>query len=148
MAKIIINNTTSFSPDTKKFSSIAIKLLLEESINKNAEISVTLTGKKDIKEINRIYRNVDESTDVISLPLFADKQDIKEFSGKMILLGEIYLCPEKIEEDAREQNLEFDSYFWEVYTHGLLHLVGYEHKTDEQFNNMINLQKKYAKNTC
>lgn len=149
MVEIIFENTDPHLIDKKLFKNITTHLINEENVDFNIEIGLTFVSKKEMKEINRINRNIDEPTDIISLPLFSGKDDLEEFSGhsESILLGDIFMCLEKIKDDAAEDSLDFSEYVLEVYCHGLLHLLGYEHDNDDKYKKMIDLQRKYARSS-
>lgn len=149
MVEIIFENTDPHLIDKKIFKNITTHLINEENVDFNIEIGLTFVSKEEMKEINRINRNIDEPTDIISLPLFSGKEDLGEFSGysESILLGDIFMCLEKIKDDAAEDGLVFNDYILEVYCHGLLHLLGYEHDNDDKYKKMIDLQRKYARSS-
>ena len=102
-------------------------------------ICVTLTDPKNIREINKEYRNIDKTTDVIS---FALEDEKRENFTKIRLLGDIYISIDKAKEQAisYEHSLERELSFLAV--HGLLHLLGYDHMTKEDEKIMFTKQKE------
>ena len=119
-----ITNLTNFAVDKKSFAQVAKKVLSGE--NREIEnISLAFVGKKEIQELNKKYRKKNKPTDVLSFNL--DEKDC---------LGDIVICPEIVKEKGEEM--------LEVFVHGILHLLGYDHersKKDEEI--MLNKQDLY-----
>lgn len=88
---------------------------------KNAEVSIILTDDSEIHEINKTYRNVDKPTNVLSFEL-----------GDDVLLGDIYISYDTVKKEAREQEISFHDHVAHMVVHGVLHLMGYDHITDDE----------------
>lgn len=105
-------------------------------------ISVTFVSNEQIHELNRDYRNIDRPTDVISFA-FLDTEENKEKilqSGQMVSLGEIYISLDKAKEQAEEYGHPLDRELKFLFVHGLLHLLGYDHMSQEEETVMFKLQ--------
>lgn len=102
------------------------------------EVSVTIVDLNTIHEINRIYRNIDRPTDVISFA-FLDNEEV-HIKGAPILLGDIYICKEIAIKQAEEYEHSLKREFAFLFTHGLLHLLGYDHVNNEEEKIMFDLQ--------
>lgn len=89
--------------------------------------------KTTILEINSKYRNKNYVTDVISFA-FDDSEIITP------LLGEMYICYEKAIEQAKEYNHSLRREICFLFTHGLLHLLGYDHENEDDEKVMFSLQ--------
>ena len=95
-----------------------------------------------IHSINREYRNIDRPTDVISFA-FLDNDDLPPIKGAPILLGDIYICKEIAIKQAEEYNHSLRRELAFLYTHGLLHLFGYDHVNNQDEEKlMFSLQDK------
>lgn len=96
----------------------------------NVEFNIIFVDSKTIHEINKTYRNIDRVTDVISFAL----EDNKTIELDHRLLGDIYICIERAEEQAKEYGHSFLRELSFLTIHGLLHLLGYDHmeKEDEE----------------
>lgn len=111
---------------------------LEHENVKNAIFSVVFVGDEEIHEINKNYRKVDRITDVISFA-FEDNQDLMYNDIRM--LGDIYICIPQMKRQAvdfghsEKRELSF------LAVHGLLHLLGYDHMTEEDEKEMFSLQE-------
>lgn len=87
-------------------------------------ISLLLTGNEEIQIINREYRDKNEPTDVISFAY----HETEDFDiGPYDTLGDIVISLEKVEEQAKKYNHSSKREFFYVLTHGILHLLGYDH---------------------
>lgn len=104
---------------------------------------VVLCDNEKIQEINKSYRNMDKPTDVITFAIFADSVPEERFVfDKEINLGEIIISVDKIEDQAKENGHSFESELYFLLAHGFLHCLGFEHKTDDDFNLMVSLQNE------
>ncbi len=76
------------------------------------------------RELNRQYRGIDRSTNVLSFP------QIEPFGAVAGLLGDITLARETLEREAVELQLSFTDHFTHLVVHGFLHILGYDHIED------------------
>lgn len=107
-----------------------IKEVLEREYKSDSEIyiSILLTDNEEIKNINRDYRGKDSPTDVIS---FAYHDNDEAVVGIYDSLGDIVISLERVEEQRKDYGHSFKREFYYVLTHGLLHLLGYDHIKEE-----------------
>ena len=114
-----------------------IKEVLESEMyyegTKPVYLSVALVNNEDIQNINRDYRGKDQSTDVIS---FAYHETGDFDIGPYDTLGDIVISLERVEEQAKDYNHSFEREFYYVLTHGILHLLGYDHIEEEDKKEM------------
>ena len=115
---------------------------------KKVEISVMLTNNAGIQELNALHRNIDRPTDVLSFPMFeydengAIIEDAAEFNWKGDLcLGDIVISLERAAEQAEEYGHSFVREVTFLTVHSMLHLLGYDHMTDEDEKEMFGYQK-------
>ena len=104
-------------------------------------ISVSLVDNKFIHEMNRDYRGLDRPTDVISFA-FLDNEDRQAlYKGKEpVCLGDIYISVDKAKEQAEEYGHSLERELSFLFVHGLLHLLGYDHMSEEDEKVMFKLQ--------
>ena len=95
-------------------------------------------------QINRDYRDKDYPADIITFAIFAD-DETKFVLDEDINLGEILLALDKVREEAKKHNAsdEYELYF--LIAHGILHLLGFDHQTEEDYNFVVEVQKKALK---
>ncbi len=107
-------------------------------------LSVTFVDNEFIHKMNKEYRNVDRPTDVISFA-FLDGEDnrlsILKKKGP-VSLGDIYISIDKAQEQAKEYGHPLERELSFLFVHGLLHLLGYDHMTQEDEEIMFALQDK------
>lgn len=138
-----------FFDETKKITEEHFKLIndllsyaAEKEEVKGSELSITFVDADRITEINREYRGKDYATDVISFALDDGEEDPVIFGEDFPhLLGEIVICVEKISEQANEYNHSFERELGFLTVHGFLHLLGYDHMTEEDEKEMFDKQK-------
>ncbi|MBQ1523760.1 MAG: rRNA maturation RNase YbeY [Firmicutes bacterium] len=119
--------------ETEELMNRAAMLCLEneEMETENVSLSVTIVGKDEIRVLNRDYRNVDSVTDVLSFPAYGDEEEISLEEGEELSLGDVVICEERAREQAEEYGHSFDRELIYLFTHSVLHLLGYDHMTDE-----------------
>jgi probable rRNA maturation factor len=113
---------------------IEVLFINEMAINKS--LSCILVNIENIHEINKQYRNKDMPTDVISFP-----DDDEEY------LGDIFICIEKVYEQANEYGHGVNREFAFLLCHGILHLLGYDHLNPEDEQIMFSKQNELLNKT-
>ena len=107
-----------------------IKYLVKKLELEKCEFNVIIINNEEIRKINREYRNIDRETDVISFAL-EDEMDIKYDDFR--LLGDIYISLDKAYSQAMEYGHSRERELCFLITHGILHLLGYDHmKPDDE----------------
>ena len=123
-------------PEEEKLIKKVVKTVLkEEKILKDLEVYVTLTNNEQIHKVNLEQRKVDRPTDVLSFPMF-ERDEIpylkEEDDGERDILGDIIVSIEKVREQAEEYGHSFERELAYLVTHGMLHLLGYDHMIEEE----------------
>jgi probable rRNA maturation factor len=92
-------------------------------------------------QINRDYREKDYPADIITFAIFADDESKFILDGD-VNLGEILLALDKVREEAKKSNVsdKYELYF--LIAHGILHLLGFDHQTQEDYEFVVEIQKK------
>lgn len=123
---IDLQNKTNYKfIDKQEIEETILKVLNEKKVKGNIEIGVEICSKDEIKELNKKFRQLDAPTDVLSFPIW-DK--VPKENPELTLIGDIAICPEIVNENAKEYgNTEKDE-FIKMLAHGTLHLLGYHHK--------------------
>ncbi len=96
---------------------------------------------KKTHEINREYRNKDYPADIITFAIFADSDDKFIFDGE-INLGEVIIALDKVVEEAEKKSVSPEYELAFLISHGILHLLGFDHQTMEDYNFVMALQKE------
>ncbi len=105
----------------------------------NVLFNVIIIDNKEIHEINKTYRGIDRPTDVIS---FALEDDDTFIETEERILGDIYISIDKAKEQALEYGHSLLRELCFLSIHGLLHLLGYDHMTEEDEKVMFGLQER------
>ena len=131
---IDFDNQTDLDIDIKEIEEIANYIT-------NKDFELIVVGNDTIQSINKEYRNIDKPTDVLSFPLDVNCEGMP--------IGSIIISSDKVIEMAKEFNHSILDEFKLLLIHGLLHLIGYDHETDngemrekeEEIINYFNLPK-------
>ncbi len=127
----VLFQTESRYPTARKKIVAAIQSHLLGKIRRPAEISVTIIGDRRMRQLNRQYRQLDETTDVLSFPLH-DSSQRSEISfidapDDVLRLGDIAVSFPQAVREAGEDNMLVDDKIVFLVLHGLDHLLGIHH---------------------
>lgn len=126
----VVNRQRRVPIDTKAWATFATKAL-ETIGNERAAATIAFVSDKKIRELNREFRGVDKATDVLSFPSGGpDELD----------LGDIAVSVDTASAQAKENSLKFEREIEQLILHGLLHLSGYDHETDDGEMNRLELK--------
>lgn len=92
-----------------------------------------------IHQINKKYRDKDYPADIITFAIFADSKE-KFVFDKEINLGEIIISLDKVNQNADEKGISFEKELHFLISHGIMHLLGFDHQTNEDYNFIIEAQ--------
>ena len=109
-------------------------------IKKKVSFTILLSNNKDIKKLNKKFRNKNKSTDVLSFPS-EKKINIK----KSPYIGDIIVSYEFMNKPKTLSSLEFKSKVTKIFIHGFLHLLGYDHIKLKDFKKMLIEEEKIYK---
>jgi len=124
----VVNRQRRLQIDTRAWSNFATKALA--AIGKNeSSATIAFVSDKKIRELNRQFRGIDKATDVLSFP--SDGPDE---------LGDVAVSVDTAATQAKENGLRFDEEIAQLILHGLLHLSGYDHETDNGEMNRLELR--------
>jgi probable rRNA maturation factor len=104
------------------------------------EVNIKLTNDAEVQILNRQFRHKDKPTNVLSFPALTEK-DIQSLPADFpLMLGDIALAFETIKREATEQKKPLVHHVSHLIVHGLLHLLGYDHETDLEAEEMEALE--------
>ena len=139
MVEFILENETDEEIEQSlidELIAVCNAVMEEEECNFDAEISFTLTDNENIRQINKMYRDIDRATDVLSFPMLEfDEEEtdaVFETDGEVVMLGDIVISLERAREQAKEFNHSFRREMAFLTAHSMLHLLGYDHVDDEE----------------
>ena len=125
-------------PRFKKYISKTVNetiKVIDDGVHKNISVTFLLTSNKKIKELNFKYRKKNKSTNVLSFPM---QSSFKNF----YLLGDIVLANQTLLKEAVENKITKYDYLCKMTIHGMLHLLGYDHKTEKEFKQMKKFEEQ------
>lgn len=134
----IINNTDKEIKELSKLEEY-MNFVAQELEIKEAFFNIIFVSNEEIHEINRTFRNTDRVTDVIS---FALEDNEEESFNDYRLLGDIYIAIDVAYDQAIEYNHSREREVCFLATHGILHLLGYDHMTVEEEKEMFTKQEQ------
>lgn len=134
----IINNTDKEIMEINKLDEY-LKFVIKKLNIENAIFNIIFVSNEEIHNINREYRNTDRVTDVISFALEDNKDIVYE---DFRLLGDIYIAINVAYDQAIEYNHSREREVCFLATHGILHLLGYDHMTEKEEKEMFSLQEE------
>ena len=118
--------------------------LAQEGVDtERAEVSVTFVTPDEIHELNKVYRNVDKITDVLSFPQFSNDEEFPEEGT--LCLGDVVICPEQAFIQADEFGHSNERELVYLFVHSIWHLLGYDHM-DEQEKEQMREREEMAMN--
>jgi probable rRNA maturation factor len=105
------------------------------------ELSVSIVDDETIHEYNKQYRQIDRPTDVLSFA-FQDEEDMIVDSDMPVELGDVLISYDTMQRQAKEYGHSVEREMCFLFTHGLLHLLGYDHMEKDDEEEMFSLQNE------
>ncbi len=102
-----------------------------ETVDDPVELSIVITGDANVRELNRVYRGLDSTTDVLAFALREGDQ-FPPLTGSPVQLGEVIISFDQAERQANEQGHSLKRELEILTIHGVLHLLGYDHHQLEE----------------
>lgn len=131
--QVFNENETEVPFNTERLGEI-IKLLEGHETCRFIMVEVVFVGKEEILRINREYLGHDYYTDIITFPYEEDASKIE---------ATLYCCASQIKRQSTEHHVTFENEVLRVVIHGLLHLAGYDDRTERSRMSMHELENKY-----
>lgn len=141
MNLLITNETNEEIEMDDKLENVIRTVLETEGLSLAYEVSITFVDKDEIHQLNKEFRNVDRPTDVLSFPM--DTDFIVE--GVDAMLGDIVICMDVAKEQANDFGHSLDREIMYLTCHSTLHLLGYDHMTDDEKREMRTREKEVMK---
>ncbi len=147
----VSDEQTDMSIDSLRWQQLAMKVLVAEGVRGQAEMALLFVTEEAITEMNRVHMGVDAPTDVLAFPI--DLVDGSRSSGPTarsaspvatrmdsgdlpLLVGDVVVCPRVAHSQAPTHAGNFDDEIALLVTHGVLHVLGYDHDNDTNANKM------------
>jgi probable rRNA maturation factor len=121
----IINNQHKIKIDPKIFEEFAERVIQKTSKTGEDFVTIAFISDKKMRLLNKTFRGKDATTDVLSFPFEAEAFEQDENN-----LGDVFISLEQAEKQAIENTLDFETEIKQLILHGILHLRGFDHETD------------------
>ncbi len=124
--------STKLKSEIKNICFASLKHIAEDNKNIGSNsLTIVFTDDLEVKDLNNRFRGKNKPTNVLAFPSEDNKRDY---------LGDIIVSIETLKREAESANIEFKNHMLHLCLHGFLHLLGFDHKTDEQANIMENIE--------
>ena len=146
MAKLFIESIST-KVNTKKIARAVYKVLGQKA---KLKAELVFMQEDEMRNLNNSSRGVDKVTDVLSFPtlggikneILIPENCVTSMDGKYIMIGSIVLCKQKIIEQAKEYGHSVEKETTYLIVHGLMHLFGFDHETEEDKKEMRAREKQ------
>lgn len=133
----------------KLIEETALRCLESVDLAEDCDISITLTDDESIRKLNKEFRKIDAATDVLSFPMLEmfegnilyEESDLDMDTG-LLLLGDIVISLETAERQAIEYGHPLDRELAFLTSHGVFHLVGFDHEAEAEAGRMFEKQEE------
>jgi rRNA maturation RNase YbeY len=131
----VVNRQRKLPIDSGRWQAFATTAL-EVMPTDAAGATVAFVSDRAMRELNRMWRHKQGTTDVLSFP--AEQDEFEKLEGSR--LGDVVISVEQAARQAKENGLSFDQEIAQLILHGLIHLCGYDHETDNGEMNRLELR--------
>lgn len=147
METMIINqqNVINYTRELQQVIQKVVKIVARiAKLPANTEVSIMVVDNNYIQELNFIYRGQNMPTDVLSFAMneMGEEEPDFDFSGEVNVLGDIVVSLEKAQEQSQEYGHSLERELGYLIAHGMLHLLGYDHETEQERRLMRQLEEK------
>ncbi|MBB1554353.1 rRNA maturation RNase YbeY [Candidatus Gracilibacteria bacterium] len=138
-----VNLPENFLISEEKISEILNFIAKKVPITQRGILNIAFLPDEEIQLLNRDYRGIDKTTDVLSFHYFDDFSDLDSATD---IAGECIFSEAKILEQAAKFEHSPLKEFEILFIHSVLHILGFDHETDEDFEAMWNFEKPIREN--
>jgi probable rRNA maturation factor len=137
-----VTNESGFPVEEAEFAALSRFVLDELHVHPQAELSVSLVTKDVMAELHQRWMDEPGPTDVLSFPMDELRPGREGQPSEAGMLGDVVLCPEVAVEQARAAGHSAEEELLLLTTHGILHLLGFDHAEPEEEKEMFALQRR------
>jgi len=131
----VVNRQRKIPLDIERWRAFAEKALVTLPAN-DAGVTIAFVSDRAMRELNRMWRHKSGTTDVLSFSAEQDELELQHGPS----LGDVVISVEQAARQAADHGLEFDEEVSQLILHGLLHLCGYDHVTDNGEMNRLEMR--------
>ncbi len=133
--EVFLANEQDLPADEMRLLAVARHTLACEDVGENVELSLLLVTSDHIKHLNARFAGEDRATDVLAFPMMEDEDET-------VLLGDVVICPEVARQNAERLSHGLGRELEILAVHGTLHLLGYDHQSEEDKAKMYERQRE------
>ena len=137
-----VNNESGVDVDEAEIVALARHVLAQMRVHPQAELSVVLVDETAMEQLHVQWMDEPGPTDVLSFPMDELRPGTEGEDSPAGLLGDVVLCPQVAAAQARQAGLSTAEELLLLTTHGILHLLGYDHAEPDEEKEMFGLQRK------
>ncbi|KQY47669.1 rRNA maturation RNase YbeY [Cellulomonas sp. Root137] len=137
-----VNNESGYDVDEAEFAALARYVLDEMHVHPQTDVSILLVGTDVMTDLHVKWMDEPGPTDVLSFPMDELRPGREGDPTPAGLLGDVVLCPEVAAQQARAAGHSTAEELLLLTTHGILHLLGYDHAEPEEEKEMFALQRR------
>jgi probable rRNA maturation factor len=137
-----VNNESGYDVDGAEFAALARYVLDEMHVHPQTDLSILLVGTDVMTDLHVKWMDEPGPTDVLSFPMDELRPGREGDPTPAGLLGDVVLCPEVAAQQARAAGHSTAEELLLLTTHGILHLLGYDHAEPEEEKEMFALQRR------
>lgn len=130
-------NETNYQIDLDALKAEAEFLFSALQLHPETELSITLVSTADMEELHLEWMHEPGATDILSFPMDELRPSDDPQPG---ILGDIVICPEFVEADTDRAGMSMPQRLEFLMVHGMLHLIGYDHATEDEYDAMFAFQ--------
>lgn len=126
MITILIKTDSHFKVDRKRIRLTVLSFLSEKQVKGKAEVSISVVGDRQMRKLNKEYRNIDKTTNVLAFPLSGGtaKTQFVDPPDDTLRLGDIIISYPQVINESRDDDMLVDDKIDELIIHGLKNLLG------------------------
>lgn len=113
--------------------------LVDEHAHQQVEMTIRIVSEEESQQLNHDYRGKDKPTNVLSFE-FENPPGLVELGEELPYLGDLVICAQVVEDEARAQNKSLEAHWAHMVVHGTLHLQGFDHIDDDDAQEMESLE--------
>jgi probable rRNA maturation factor len=137
-----VNNESGVEADEAEIVALARHVLAQMRVHPQAELSVVLVDEAAMEQLHVQWMDEPGPTDVLSFPMDELRPGAEGEESAPGLLGDVVLCPQVAARQARQAGHTTQDELLLLTTHGILHLLGYDHAEPDEEREMFGLQRK------
>jgi len=137
-----VNNESGVDVDEAEIVALARHVLAQMRVHPQAELSIVLVDETAMEQLHVQWMDEPGPTDVLSFPMDELRPGTDGEDSPAGLLGDVVLCPQVAATQARQAGHSTAEELLLLTTHGILHLLGYDHAEPDEEKEMFGLQRK------